>query len=311
MLSVCICTYNPNRALFARVLEAIAAQTNAAFDVLIVDNASTSALDESVLAPLTARGITARIVREDTPGLIHARLCAIAATTSEWMLCVDDDNILAPDYVAEGLAFIAAHSDVAAFGGKLALPADTRVPAGVAPFLPYLAVRDAGEDIMKGVSEKWEAWEPPAAGAFIARAVLEDFAAFVHANANASALGRAPGSFASCEDSLLMHSAYRVGRATAYNPRLRLEHHVDPARFGFSNLVRLMEGYGRSHAVLENLLRGPIPAPAYYRTPMHDAAVALATGLNDLKLSARYAYARARYHLAAGRAYRDLEKSAS
>lgn len=310
MLSICICTYNPKPALFSRVLEAIAAQTNAGFDVLIVDNASTPALDAALLAPLSARGIAAHIVREETPGLIHARLCAIAATASEWILCVDDDNILAPEYVAEGLAFIAAHPEVAAFGGKLALPAQTRVPEGVAPFLPYLAVRDAGEAVMKGVSEKWEAWEPPAAGAFIARPVLEDFAAFVRANANATALGRAPGSFASCEDSLLMHSAFRVGRATAYNPRLRLEHHVDPARFAFSNLVRLMEGYGRSHAVLENLLRGPAPTPHYYRTPAHAAMVALATGVRDFKHSARYAYARARYHLAAARAYRDLEKSA-
>ena len=236
--------------------------------------------------------------------------CAIAATSSDWMLCVDDDNILSPDYVAEGLGFIDAHPDVGAFGGELALPQEIAVPAGTAPFLPYLAVRDAGDAMMKGVSEKWEAWEPPAAGAFIARAVLEDFAAFVRANSKASALGRAPGSFASCEDSLLMHSAFRIGRATAYDPALRLEHHVDPARFGFSNLVRLMEGYGRSHAVLENLLRGPMRAPHYYRTPAHAALVALATLVNDLKHSARFAYARARYHLAAARAYRDLEKSA-
>ena len=67
----------------------------------------------------------------------------------------------------------AAHPEVAAFGGKLALPAQTRVPEGVAPFLPYLAVRDAGEAVMNGVSEKWEAWEPPAAGASNRPAVAE------------------------------------------------------------------------------------------------------------------------------------------
>ncbi len=311
MLSICICTYNPKPALFARVLTAIAEQSRLGFDVLVVDNASTPALQADLLAPLGARGIEARLVREETPGLIHARLCAIAATRSDWMLCVDDDNILAPDYIAEGLAFIAAHPDVAAFGGKLMLPTGTHVPEGVAPFLPYLAIRDAGETVLKGISAKWEVWEPPAAGAFIARAVLEDFAAFVAANANAAALGRAPGSFASCEDSLLMHSAFRIGRATAYNPRLRLEHHVDPARFGSSNLVRLMEGYGHSHAVLENLLRGPAPAPRYYRTPAHAMAVALAAGVSDLKHSPLYAYARARYHLAAARAYRALGKRAS
>ncbi len=308
MLSICICTHNPKPSLFARVLEAIAAQTRRSFDVLIVDNASSPALDENVLAPLLARDIAARIVREEIAGLVSARLRAIASTTSDWMLCVDDDNVLAPEYVAEGLAFIETHADVAAFGGKLVLPPEIRAPDAVRPFLPYLAVRDVGDEVLMGVSEKWEIWEPPAAGAFVSRPVLKDFAAFVRANVAASRLGRTPGGFASCEDSLLMHSAYRLGRATAYNPRLRLDHHVDASRFEFSNLVRLMEGYGRSQPVLEQLLRGPIRTPAYYRTPLHATLVALAAGARDIKHSTQFAYARARYHLTAARTYRELEK---
>lgn len=308
MLSVCICTHNPKPDLFARVIASIAAQNEIAFDVLVVDNASNPALSEEVLAPLRARGIAARLGREEKPGLIHARLCAIDATAdSDWMLCVDDDNVLAPDYVAEGLAFVQAHPNVAAFGGKLLLPDAIKPPGGVKPFLPFLAVRDVGDEAMSGVSANWEIWEPPAAGAFIARAVLDDFAAFVRTHSASTALGRAPGSFASCEDSLLMHSAYRLGRATAYNPRLQLEHHIDPARFNYDNLFKLMEGYGRSHVVLDQLVRGPVTTPPYYRTPMHVALTAAVAMVRHAAPSPAYGFARVRYHLAAAQMYRELE----
>ena len=307
VLSICICTHNPKPDLFARVLESVAAQSEKRFDVLLIDNASSPPLGESALAPLHGRGIAARILREEKPGLIHARLRAIDATTSDWMLCVDDDNVLAPDYVAEGLAFIDAHPHVAAFGGKLLLPDAIKAPIGARPFLPYLAIRDAGDTPMIGVSATWEIWEPPAAGAFIARAILDDFAAFVRTNAASTALGRAPGSFASCEDSLLMHSAHRLGRATGYNPRLKLDHHIDPKRFENASLLRLMEGYGRSHVLLEQLVRGRVTTPHYYRTPALVAATMAAAMAHHITPSPMFGYARARYHLAAARAYRDIE----
>ncbi len=310
MLSICICTHNPKPDLFARVLGSIAAQSVTAFDVLVVDNASAAPLTEDMLEPLRARGIAARVVREETPGLVHARLCAIDATVaSDWMLCVDDDNALAPDYVAEGLAFIEAHPNVAAFGGKLLLPDAVKPPFGVKPFLPYLAIRDVGDETLMGVSANWEIWEPPAAGAFIARPVLDDFAAFVRTHSAATSLGRAPGSSASCEDSLLMHSAFRLGRATAYNPCLRLEHHVDPKRFDFASLLKLMEGYGRSHVVLDQLVRGPVPTPRYYRTPAHVAATMAVAMAHHIAPSPAFGYARARYHLAAARMFRELESA--
>lgn len=304
-LSVCICTHNPEITLFSRVLRAVAAQ-DGAFEVLIIDNASTPPLTSDILAAFEATSIAARIVREETPGLIHARLRAIAETSSDWMLCVDDDNLLAPNYVAEGLAFAAANPRVGAFGGKLLLPDETKPPNWAAPFLPYLAVRDQGDSMLQGVSSVWEIWEPPAAGAFVARAVLENFADFVRAHPQAVSLGRSPGNAASCEDSLLMHSAFQLGLATAYNPRLSLQHHIHPSRFTLANLVRLMEGYGRSHVVLDALLRGPLKMPRYYRTPAHVALTLLVASARNFLPSPPFAYARARYHLAAARAYRDF-----
>lgn len=306
MLTVCICTHNPKEQLFIEVLSALAGQVSSAvFDVLIIDNASTPPIPDDVLTPLSSAGLTARIVREAKPGLVHARLRAIAEFSGTWMLCVDDDNIISPGYVAEGLTFVGANPHVGAFGGKLLLPPDLHVPAAASPFLPYLAIKDLGNAPLGGVSDKWEVWEPPAAGAFVARSVLEHFAHFVLQTPLATSLGRAPGDFASCEDALLMRSAYRLGLATAYNPRLRLTHCIDPTRLELPNLIRLLEAYGRSHATLSFLLRGSRAPPFYYRNALSTAATMTFAALRHLPAPI-FGYARARYHWAASRAYRNL-----
>ena len=47
-------------------------------------------------------------------------------------------------------------------------------------------------------------------------------------------------SFGSCEDSLLMRGAARIGRVSAYVPALKLVHHVPAHRFRLVYLVRLL-----------------------------------------------------------------------
>ena len=90
MIDVCLCTHNPRLALLKKVLTSILHQTvgNDAFRFLIVDNASSPPLDESLLVPFVKQGILARIVREQMPGIARARLRAILETDGEWLLFV-------------------------------------------------------------------------------------------------------------------------------------------------------------------------------------------------------------------------------
>jgi glycosyltransferase involved in cell wall biosynthesis len=258
--------------VLALAVRSLARQTAApgTFQVVLVDNASTPPLDDRVLAPLRETGVAATLTREEKPGLTQARLHAIRRTGAPWMLFVDDDNELADDFVVQGLAFAASRPDVGCFGGRLRLPETVSPPRWALPFLPFLGIKDEGDEVITGAGTHWGAWEPAGAGFWIRRDQLESFRARLEADPRAFGLGRTGRSgLASCEDSLMARESRRLGLVNAYVPSLSLRHHLDPARFDVGYLLRLMKGYGRSHVLLEELVRapgdGPLGTPAWLR----------------------------------------------
>ena len=260
MIDVCICTHNPRRDILSLVLTSLAQQSvgDGAFRVLVVDNASSPPLVDSMLDPLRKIRVQVRLSREPILGVSRARLRAASETSGYWVLFVDDDNELFPSYIAEGLEFIKRHPEVGCFGGKLLLARNLNPSRWVVPFLPYLGIKDIGDETQIGKSENWEQWEPPTAGAFVCRPLLDEYRKQSMQGNEVFRLGRqGRNNLASCEDSLIMRNAYRMNLSNAYYPALALYHHLEPSRFRLRYLVRLMYGYGVSHAVLDSILKGP------------------------------------------------------
>lgn len=258
VLDVCLCTHNPRPEVLAKVLASIRNQTVSGddFRFLLIDNASSPPLEESLLAPFAKRGVMARMVLEPQLGIARARLRAITATEGEMVLFVDDDNELTPHYIDEGLEFASRHPNVGCFGGKLLLPPGSRPAAWLKPFLPYLAIKDIGEEPVFGKSAAWGIWQPPTAGAFIRRAVLVSYKQQTERDGNVFKLGRTgKGNLSSCEDALIMSGAFSLGLSNAYNPNLVLFHHLDVQRLNLDYLIRLMYAYGVSNVILESLLQ--------------------------------------------------------
>lgn len=258
MISICVCTHNPRRAVLALAIESIAKQT-VHFDditVIVVDNASSPPIDRSVLDPLLQRGVSARLIQEPTPGLQHARIAALHNTNSDWVLWVDDDNELCPDFMEIGLDFITKHPEVGCFGGKLLLPSTEKVAKWAIPFLPYLGIKDAGNILLIEKVDHWTDAEPPGAGAWVHRKVLDVYLQRAETDDAFFELGRVGSNgLASCDDGVMMRGAIRCDLACAYVPSLRIFHHIDTEkRVNFKYLVRLMYAYGVSHVVLETLL---------------------------------------------------------
>jgi len=260
VLDVCVCTHNPRPEILAKALASILKQIadGHVFCFLLVDNASEPPLDEALLTDYLLSGIVARLVREPRLGIAHARLRAIVETDGEMLLFVDDDNELAPNYIAEGMRFASSHPDVGCFGGKLLLPTGLCPAAWIQPFLPYLAIKDIGDVPLIGRSATWESWEPPTAGAFIQRSVLDIYKQRAVRDPNIFKLGRSGSkNLSSCEDALIMSGSFSLGLANAYNPALVLHHHINLKRFTFNYLIRLMYAYGVSNAILDELLNTP------------------------------------------------------
>lgn len=266
MIAVCICTYNPPAARWRIVVDALARQSapQDAFHVVVIDNGSQPALGKDHIEPLLAAGIRARIVVEPRSGLSRARLKAIAETDDDYILFVDDDNELAPDYIENAIAFARAHPEVGAFGGRLVLPHELQPSEDwVKPFLPSLGIRDHGDAAIINIDrDGWGEWEPAGAGAVVHRRVLEQYARWSESEPDFFLLGRSGGwGLASCDDSLMMRGAVRVGLGNAYVPTLSIRHHLSPKRYRFVYLMRLFYGYGQSFVRLDRILYGDIPTP--------------------------------------------------
>jgi glycosyltransferase involved in cell wall biosynthesis len=113
LVSVVVPTHNPREKYLARVLDALRVQTLSKdlWEVVVVDNNSTKPLslttghrDDRTTGAKTAEidlswHPQAKIVREERLGLTFARLRGFAEAKGELIVMVDDDNVLAPDYL--------------------------------------------------------------------------------------------------------------------------------------------------------------------------------------------------------------------
>lgn len=87
------------------------------FEVILVDN---NCRDDTVARAHAIWSQTPhplRVIRETEPGLIYARRAGHDAARHDIVLYVDDDNVLAPDWVEKLPAIFSAHPRVAAVGG--------------------------------------------------------------------------------------------------------------------------------------------------------------------------------------------------
>lgn len=123
-LEIVICTYN-NALMLDRALAAIARQRQPeglGWSVLVVDNNCTDETSAVVRRHVRAGVIPSlRRVVEPKQGLTDARLRGVKESAADWIAFVDDDCMLAADWLEEAASFAAAHPRCGAFGGQIRL----------------------------------------------------------------------------------------------------------------------------------------------------------------------------------------------
>ncbi len=256
-ISAIICTYNPRLDYLERALQAVARQTldTNGVEILIVDNNSSPPIDENWVMQQT--GADARLMREPRQGVAFARISGVRATTAPLICFVDDDNEIEPNYFAEALKIAAAEPALGAFGGVAAGELERPASAGFEHFLPFLGVKDEGDVPLTSASEPHGPWEPIGAGMCLRRDIAIAFADFLEPLMDRAKLGRAGTALLAGEDSLVTRIALHLGYSIGYRPALRLTHMIRKERLSLRYLAPLLEGFGRSKAVLETLSGSP------------------------------------------------------
>jgi glycosyltransferase involved in cell wall biosynthesis len=252
-LSIVICTHNPNLANIGQALDSIRAQwpPKAASELIIVDNASPTPLAD--ILDISWAGQGGRIVREDKLGLTHARLRAHHEASGEFILFVDDDNLLSPDYIELALDVMDRDPKMAAIGGRV-LPSYEQQPAdwfketGIG-----LACRDLGDTVKeahwpnpKEPTRNYPDCAPIGAGMLVRRAAFSDYVHSASTNPIRIALGRKGTDLASGEDNDMILTCLANGYRVAYRPELSLTHLIPANRVSIEYLKRYARSTNRT-----------------------------------------------------------------
>jgi glycosyltransferase involved in cell wall biosynthesis len=260
-ISVIICTHNPRQDYLERTLAALKEQSLAKtqWELLLIDNASKEKLQEKWELSWHPQ---ARHIREEQLGLTHARLRGIAEAMAELIVFVDDDNVLAPNYLADAAVIGQQFPFLGAWGGSAEAVYDIPPPPWIGKYAYLMAVREVTRDQWSNLVET-DVTLPWGAGMCVRKVVAVTYANKVKGSPARSGLGRVGQSLGCSEDVDLASTALDMGMGTGLFSRLILKHLIPSGRLSEQYLIRLMKGNQYSNIVL-NWCRGRPPQIAQH-----------------------------------------------
>ena len=302
-LSVVTCTHNPRADYISRVLAALQAQTlpREDWELLLVDNASTEPLAKRVDLSWHPN---ARHVREDELGLTPARLRGIGEARGNVLVLVDDDNVLAPDYLERALEIAREWPILGAWGGKVEGQFEAEPEPWTRPMLVFLCIRQLTRPIWSNNPNDYDA-HPYGAGLCVRSTVAREYAAQIAGHAWRRRLDRVGPQLSSGGDIDLMLTSCDVGLGFGNFPQLALTHLIPAWRIAPDYMIRLMQGCLTSSSLLRYYRWGvPPQEPSRLRT----AARYLLTLLTQDRHRARIYMASQEAIVAAARIARRLPR---
>lgn len=233
--------HDPRRDTLAQVMAALAAQKldRARWECVIVDNASRPPVETWL--PQTAGASAPRIVREEKLGLVHARMKAIEEAAGDVIVFVDDDNVLAPDYLDRVIDIFEGDPQMGIAGGQIDGKFEEPPAVWLQPFLRYYAVGGAGDKPIRGFKgEPYGPWYPRGAGMAVRTSAAREWAKNIAVDSERLGLGRVGGGLGGGEDIDMVASALEQGFAAGYEPGLRLTHLIPRHRLTYDYAKRLI-----------------------------------------------------------------------
>jgi len=253
-LHVVLCTHDPRRDHLAATLDALRAQTlpPSEWELLVIDNASPVPL--AAYLDLSWHPAV-RIVREEKLGTAHARhraLREVLTGSAGLILFVDDDNVLAPDYLTCGLAIAAAWPQLGAWGGQL-VPRYEMPPAPwLERYLNYLAVRPLPADQWTNTVVTYDS-VPPTAGCFLRGTVALRYLDLLARDPRRFELGAKGRVQVRGEDTDLVLTAIDLGLGVGRFSGLHLTHLIPAARVRLDYVAGVIEGTAFGTGLIEHL----------------------------------------------------------
>jgi len=253
-IALAICTYN-HASLLSRTLASVEQQRvngEHMWSTLVVDNNSNDdTLD--VVHRYMERGLIPKLhyVCEKHQGLGFARRRAVLHTESDFIAFVDDDCLLAPDWVEQAMVFCQGHPTIGAVGGRVQLLWEAAPDEVALRYAPMLAEQNFG-DAPRSLNS---------VGLVGAGIVLRHIALMESGWLDRMIMTDRRGKRLSAHgDTEMLLRIHHVGYELWYNPAMRLEHYIPRQRMSLDYLCRLQRGGSRGLGIVSALANNKKPS---------------------------------------------------
>ena len=249
--SLVICAYNPDERILGRCLQALQRLDTSGIEteIILVDNNSSSPVQDLACvqqASATLPGM--QVIREEKQGVRYARMAAIAIAQGSYIVYVDYDNELQPDYLQQLKTLNSSYPGVGAWG-----PGDVRVDFidGIDPLIEQQARTCFQEKHEQHTAyaciREWQYCYPVGTGLCTRTAILKEYIALA-AQGQFTLTGRKKDELSSGEDTQMVLLCISKGLAAGISPLLRLQHLIPANRANRQHLQKLIYGTGICYA---------------------------------------------------------------
>jgi glycosyltransferase involved in cell wall biosynthesis len=243
-VSVIVCTYNgKDRILYT--IEHLQNQNIGnvlRWEVIVVDNASTDDTGDFVTAAWMNKNITDfKVIRENKPGVMHARIKGIMEAKYEYACFIDDDNLPDKNWVADVLQTFNTHPEIAGCGGKTIPVFESTSP----DWFPIASHTYACGDQLEGGSGYIETlW---GAGLCVRKSAWNYLLECGFKN---HLTDRTGSNLLAGGDSEICLGLRMAGFKLWYNNDLKLQHFIPNGKLDFNKMLKMVEGFGKAEVVL-------------------------------------------------------------
>jgi len=255
-ISVVIPIYNPPPEHLAPTLAALRAQTCAPanWELVLVDNRSPTPVGDD----LVTWHPNARIIREEVPGLVAARHAGILNTTGEVIVFVDQDNVLAPDFLDTALRIAQDFPWLGTWGGLITPRFEKPELAPPKSLYSLLTLRSADRDLWSNDPNHHES-TPWGAGLCVRRSVAIAYSAALRADPRKGSLDLCGDKRLAGGDTDICYTGCHQGFGKGVFTNLRLEHLIPSDRCSPAYLCKTAHDRGYSDILHHHLLTGRLP----------------------------------------------------
>lgn len=274
-VSVVIPTHNPRVDYLARVIEALHGQTlpREHWELVVVDNGSRVPLkagavkgakvekcgsnDAENLVDLSWHP-SARVLREERLGLTNARLRGFAETSGEVVVLVDDDNVLAPDYLEQVVRIAREYPFLGTWSGALELELEPGSPVPANDLRHLLCERKPTKDAWSNDRSNFAA-TPWGAGECIRRSAAEAYAAKVASEPRRRQLDLQGEQLVYGGDTDIAYTGLEMGLGMGVFTSLQITHLTPKSRCTEEYLLKNYEAHAYSEVLHHWVEHGTIP----------------------------------------------------